>query len=90
MVLMLCLAPARRLEMPVASRVEKDTLIAIDVNGRELWRKSFPYPLAETSQPRPRGRLLLGGRPRPGWPPGSSFRAPLPYRPGREFTPDLL
>jgi hypothetical protein len=36
---------------PVSCRVERDTLIAYDAQGRECWRKLFPCPLHETTSP---------------------------------------
>ena len=37
--------------MPVSCRVERDTLIALDDQRRECWRKLFPYPLLEANSP---------------------------------------
>jgi hypothetical protein len=34
---------------PVSYRVERDTFIALDAQGRECWRKMFPYPLLEAN-----------------------------------------
>ena len=36
---------------PVSYRVERDTFIALDAQGRECWRKVFPYPLLEANSP---------------------------------------
>ena len=36
---------------PVSYRVERDTFIALDAQGRECWRKVFPYPLMEANSP---------------------------------------
>jgi hypothetical protein len=36
---------------PAACRVERDTLIALDDQGRECWRKLLPYPLLEANSP---------------------------------------
>jgi hypothetical protein len=36
---------------PVSCRVERDTLVAVDNDGRECWRKPFPYPLIEANSP---------------------------------------
>lgn len=36
---------------PVSYRVERDTFIALDAQGRECWRKVFPYPLQEANSP---------------------------------------
>jgi hypothetical protein len=36
---------------PISCRVEHDTLIAFDDQGRECWRKPFPYPLLESNSP---------------------------------------
>lgn len=41
---------------PAHARVEHDTLLVFDANGAELWRKTFPHPLAETGNP---GRAAL-------------------------------
>jgi hypothetical protein len=35
----------------VSFRVERDTLIALDAQGHECWRKVFPYPLLDASLP---------------------------------------
>ena len=34
---------------PVSYRIERDTFIALDAQGRECWRKVFPYPLLEAN-----------------------------------------
>jgi hypothetical protein len=34
---------------PVSYRIERDTFVALDPQGRESWRKAFPYPLMEAS-----------------------------------------
>ncbi len=34
---------------PVSYRIERDTLIALDTQGRECWRKTFPFPLQEAT-----------------------------------------
>jgi hypothetical protein len=36
---------------PVSYRIERDTFIALDAQGRECWRKVFPYPLLEANSP---------------------------------------
>ncbi len=50
--LVLALLTAHRLPgKPFSCRIEHDTLIVLDSQGRECWRKAFPYALIETNSP---------------------------------------
>lgn len=59
-VLIALAVPWRRNE-PVCAHVEKDTLTASDENGRELWRKVFPFPIVESANSESAGRFTWVG-----------------------------
>ena len=52
MLLVLALLTAHRLPgKPFSCRIEHNTLIVLDSQGRECWRKAFPYALMEGNSP---------------------------------------